>query len=555
MQVTDELLLLPLGGAGEIGMNMYIYGTGYEDRRKWLVVDCGITFPGPFEPGVDIILPDISFLESKKPDIAGILLTHAHEDHFGALSYLWDRLQAQVYATPFTASLLRAKLASHGGPEAMPVTEVAMQSRFDIGPFGIELVTMSHSIPEPNGVVIRTRAGSLFHTADWKLDPDPMTGDAIDIARIKELGDEGIDAMVCDSTNVFNNKQSYSERDVANNLTRIVAGAKKRVAVTTFASNVGRLRAIAEAAQNAGRHVVVVGRAMWRVIEVARATGYMPADYEFLSEDDYGSLPRNKVLALCTGSQGEGRAALSRIARNDHPRIKLASGDMVLFSSRTIPGNERDVGRIQNQLVEQGIDVLSDGDELIHVSGHPSALELEKLYGWIRPDIAVPMHGEARHLKEHAKLARKFGTREVAEVRNGQMLRLFPGKPKIVDETHAGRMFRDGNLIISAESDIFRQRRQLSGVGVIVVTVALGSDGDIADDPQVFMWGIPEVSENGDSFEDIVLDEIYGVIESLPRKARKDFAKVSEAARRAVRSEIRRIWGKKPVCEVQTILV
>ncbi len=419
-----ELVFMALGGIGEIGMNCYLYGLGPPDARQWLMVDLGITFPeGENDPGIDVILPDVRFIEEERASLAGLVLTHGHEDHLGAVAELWPRLRAPIYATPFTAALLRTKLAEFGGRAQPTIKEIALDSRFAVGPFDLELISVAHSIPEPNAIAIRTPLGLVLHTGDWKLDATPVIGAPTDSAKLMQLGDEGVTAMICDSTNALREGRSPSELDVARSLADLIRGAKGRVAVTIFASNVARIRAVADAARSARRHLVVAGRSMHRIIQVAMATGYLPSDFKYHDQDQFSYLERDEVVLLCTGSQGEPRAALARIAEDEHPHVKLAKGDLVIFSSRTIPGNERAVGQIQNRLVDLGCDIIGDGDALVHVTGHPRREELKEMYGWVRPKIAIPMHGEARHLVEHGKLARAAGVERGAhhqERRYGQ---------------------------------------------------------------------------------------------------------------------------------------
>ena len=551
----DELIFLPLGGIGEIGMNAYLYGLDTGGSRQWLMVDLGITFPGEREPGIDVIMPDLRFIEEERANLAGLLLTHAHEDHYGAVSELWPRLGVDIYATPFTAQLLRVKHAENRGGGELPIKEIPLQARLQIGPFDVELITLAHSIPEPNGVVIRTEAGTVFHTGDWKLDADPITGAPTDNARIEAIGVEGLDAIVCDSTNATRAGASPSEADVAETLKTIVAGAKQRVAVTTFASNVARIRSVFEAAKAADRHVVVVGRAMHRVIQVARETGHIPPNTELLGDEEYGYLPRDKVVALCTGSQGEPRGALARIAANDHPAIAFAPGDLVIFSSRTIPGNEKSVGWVQNNLIEQGLELITDSDALVHVSGHPRRDELKQMYEWAQPGIAVPMHGEARHLAAHAKLAREAGVKTVIEARNGDVVRLSPGPAEIIDEAPVGRVFRDGGLIVPADSDALAERRRIARLGTVTVSIVLSTKGDLAAEPQIAMTGVPEADEHGRSMHDAALDGAMGALDGIPRPRRKDAGAVGEAIRRGVRSELGNAWGKRPICTVLVSIV
>jgi ribonuclease J len=547
----DEFVFVALGGIGEIGMNCYLYGLGPADDRRWLMVDLGITFPeGENDPGVDVILPDMRFIEAERGNLAGLLLTHAHEDHFGAVIELWPRLRVPVYATPFTAALLKAKLAEHGRGLQIPIREVALNSRFDIGPFDVELVSVAHSIPESNAVAIRTPLGLVLHTGDWKIDPTPVIGAPTDVARLTGLGAEGVTAMVCDSTNALREGRSPSELDVARSLARIVKDAKRRVAVTIFASNVARIRAVADAARAAGRQLVVAGRAMHRMIEVAKETGYLPPDFKYQDQDRFPYLQPGEVVALCTGSQGEPRAALARIAADEHPDISLDRGDLVIFSSRTIPGNERAVGQIQNQLVDIGCELITDGDALVHVTGHPRREELKEMYGWVKPRIAIPMHGEARHLAEHAKLARAAGVKEVVGVRNGDMVRLAPGIAERIDEAPVGRLFRDGDLLVPSDEGPVRERRSLAYAGVVVVALAQSARMGVVPDPAIVLDGVPLRDAEGTAMADIVRDAVEGTIASIPRGRQKDTEMVREAVRRAVRAAVDDAWGKRPIVKV-----
>jgi len=546
----DELVYLPLGGAGEIGMNLYLYGFGPSDARQWLMVDLGITFPEEGQPGVDIILPDIRFIEEEAKGLQGIVLTHAHEDHFGAVIELWPRLKAPVYATPFTAALLKAKMAEQGVRVPIPIREVPLKGRVKIGPFDVEFVTVAHSIPEPNALAIRTPLGLVFHSGDWKLDPDPVAGAATDLERIKQIADQGIMAFVCDSTNAMRDGFSPSEAAVTKSITEIIRGAKRAVAVTTFASNVARLKAVADAASAAGRHLVVAGRSMHRVIEVARETGYLPRNFKYYDQNEYGYLEPSEVVCLCTGSQGEPRAAMARIAEDQHPAIALKRGDLVIFSSRTIPGNETAIGRIQNQLAGLGCEIITDANALVHVTGHPRRGELKQMYALTKPGLAVPMHGELRHMEEHARLAREAGIKDVRTVHNGQILRLAPGAPKIIDEAPTGRLYRDGRLIISAEDVPVRQRRKLAVVGLVAVAIVVDKKGELLADPEIELDGIPERDAAGRAMLELVADAVEGTIESIPRPRRRDLNTISEAVRRSVRARVDEAWGKKPICKV-----
>lgn len=548
---ADELVFLALGGLGEIGMNAYLYGIGPATARRWLMVDLGITFPeGEDDPGVDVILPDLRFIEEEKSTLAGLVLTHAHEDHIGAVIELWDRIGAPIYATPFTAGMLKAKLAEFGNKKKLPITEVPLGGRFKAGPFDIEMVTLAHSIPESSALAIRTPHGMVVHTGDWKLDQTPVIGSPPNEARLAELGEEGVLALICDSTNAMREGRSPSERDVAQSIASIINTAKNRVAVTTFASNVGRIKAVADAARIAGRQLVVAGRAIHRVIDVAIDTGYLPEGFRYLDQQQFKELKRDQIVCLCTGSQGEPRAALARVADNEHPDISLTNGDLVIFSSRTIPGNEKGVGYIQNQLVRMGCDVLTDGEALVHVTGHPRRDELRQMYGWIKPRIAVPMHGEARHLKANADLARTCGVPEVQVAYNGEIVRLAPGPVKIVDDAPVGRLFRDGNLLVPSTEGPVRERRKLAYVGIAVVALAMTRKGEIVGEPQVALDGIPAEDAEGEPMFDIVLDAVEGTLRSIPPARRRDSEMVAEAIRRSVRAAIADAWGKKTVVKV-----
>ncbi|HJU32036.1 MAG TPA: ribonuclease J [Hyphomicrobiaceae bacterium] len=547
----DELVFMALGGIGEIGMNCYVYGFGPADARQWLMVDLGITFPeGENDPGIDVILPDLRFIEAERKNLAGIVLTHAHEDHIGAVIELWPRLRVPIYATPFTAAMLKSKVAEFGGKLELPIEEVPLNARFDVGPFAIELVAVAHSIPEPYAVAIRTPLGLVLHTGDWKLDATPTVGLPTDESRLRQLGSEGVLAMVCDSTNALREGRSPSERDVAHTLQGLIAGAKRRVAVTIFASNVARIKAVAEAARAAGRQLVVAGRAMHRVIEVARETGYLPADFKYHDQQHFSYLERHEVVLLCTGSQGEPRAALARIADDQHPDVGLGDGDLVIFSSRTIPGNERPVGRIQNALIDLGCEIVTDADALVHVTGHPRREELVEMYGWVKPHIAIPMHGEARHLHEHAKLARAAGVAKVMEPRNGDMVRLAPGPAEFIDEAPVGRLFRDGNLLVPADDGPVRERRSLAYAGMVVVALLRSGRGEVVSEAEVLLDGVPAADANGRPMADIVRVAVEGTITSIPRDRRRDGEMVREAVRRSVRSAVERAWGKRPVAKV-----
>ena len=552
---SDELVFAPLGGVGEIGMNLSVYGFGREGARKWLAVDLGVAFAGDDLPGIDLIMPDIRFLLEQRQNLLALVLTHAHEDHFGAIIDLWPRLRVPIYATPFTAALFEAKRLAEPGAPDIPINVVPLGGRLTFGPFDVELVSMAHSIPESNALIIRTPLGAVLHTGDWKLDPTPVLGPPTDEAKLRALGAAGCLALVGDSTNAVREGRSPSETDVAKSLAELIKNSPARVAVTTFASNVGRLRAVADAARACEREVVVVGRAMDRIIQVARETGYLDGVQDFRGTDTYGYLPPDKVVALCTGSQGEPRAALARIAKDEHPDVTLARGDRVIFSSRTIPGNEKAVGAVINGLVTQGIEVITDRNHLVHVSGHPRRAELEDMFSWVRPQIAVPVHGEALHLAEHAALARKVGVPQVVSCRNGDLVRLAPGTPAVIDEVTEGRLYKDGRLLVEADARTVADRRRLGFVGIVTVALAIDDKGVLAADPEVELIGIPEVDAEGEKFAAIAYDAVLDTVENLPKGRRRDPEAVLEAVKRAVRGAVADRWGKKPICVVQVIVV
>jgi ribonuclease J len=553
MAGPQDLVFAPLGGVGEIGMNLSIYGIGDERRRTWLAIDLGVSFASEEHlPGIDLILPDIRYLVEERKNLVGLVLTHAHEDHYGALIELWPKLKVPIYATPFTAALLEAKCAGEPGAPEIPVKIIPVGGRFSVGPFDVELVTMAHSIPESNALIIRTPGGTVLHTGDWKIDPTPILGDRTDEKKLRALGEEGCLALIGDSTNAVREGRSPSEADVGKTIAEIIKNARGRVAVTTFASNVGRLRSVADAAKAADREVVVIGRAMERVVQIARETGYFDGVQDFRPMDAYGYLPPSKVVALCTGSQGEPRAALSRIAEDQHPEVTFSQGDTVIYSARTIPGNEKAVGRVINLLIEQGIEVITDRTHLVHVSGHPRRAELEELIGWLKPKILIPVHGEALHLHEHAALARRCGVPEVLQCRNGDLMRLAP-KAGLIDEVPVGRLYKDGMLLVEADARTVADRKRLSFAGTVSVALAITDKGELVDDPSLDMIGIPERDRDGGSIHEAAYDAIVETINSLPRARKRDPDAVGEAVKRAVRAAVAQRWGKKPMCYVHVL--
>ncbi|WP_284443558.1 ribonuclease J [Brucella suis] len=547
---TTEFVFLPLGGVGEIGMNLAMYGFGPADNREWLVVDMGVSFAGPEQPGADLILPDIRYLEAEKHNLRGIVITHAHEDHFGALLDLWPRLKVPVYATPFTAGLLEAKRQSEDSAPEIPITIYKAGETFEVGPFKIEAVAVTHSIPEPVSLAITTPLGTVVHTGDWKMDPEPSLGPVIDEARFRAIGEAGVLALICDSTNALREGESPSERQVGESLRELIQNARGRVAITTFSSNVGRIRSITEAARDAGRQVLVVGRSMKRAISVATELGYMEGLPEYLSEEDYGYIPRENVVMILTGSQGEPRAALAKLARDEMRSLALTAGDTVIYSSRAIPGNEKAILDIKNRLIDRGIKIIGDEDTLVHVSGHPRRSELRRMYSWVRPQILVPVHGEAAHLVAQGSLGAMEGIEQIAQVRDGDMLRLAPGKAEIIDEAPVGRLYKDGKLIGDEEEIGMVERRKLAYVGHVAVSVLLDREHKMLDEPDLVAFGLPEEDRQGELMEDILLDAAIEAIDSIPRVRRKDIETVRKSVRRAVRAAANEAWGKKPVVTV-----
>jgi ribonuclease J len=553
----DELVFLPLGGSNEIGMNFNCYGFGPPDDRKWIIVDVGVTFGDQTTPGVDIIMPDPSFIEAYADDILGIVLTHAHEDHIGAIGWLWPRLEAPVYATPFTAYLVREKLRDADLLDEVQITEVPLGGTIQLGPFEITLVTLTHSIPEPNGLAIKTPLGTILHTGDWKIDPDPLLGGRTDMAAISRLGDEGVLAMVCDSTNVFVDGEAGSEAEVRVAMNKLISTLKGKVAVACFASNVARMDTAIRAAQANDRRVCLVGRSMHRMAAAARSVGFLQDIEPFVSDAEAGFFPEDKILFLCTGSQGEARAALSRIADGTHPHVSLGDGDSVVFSSRVIPGNEVGIRNLQNKLADKGVRLYTDRDHPgIHVSGHPCRDELKQMYQWARPQIAVPTHGERRHIVEHCNLARDLQVPQAVAMRNGDMVRLAPGRAEIIDEAPAGRLYVDGGMLTPENGEALRERRHAASNGVLHVAVVLDKKGRIVSGPQVRAVGMPG---DEDYPLDEALDDLAGVaVEAMKRldaDARDEDEQVETAIGRAIKKASQRIWERRPIVETTVLRI
>jgi len=543
----DELVFVPLGGAGEIGMNLNLYGFGPEHKRQWIMIDLGVMFGGDDTPGIDVIMPDPGFIEEHRKNLLGIVLTHAHEDHIGAVGHLWERFRVPVYATPFTAVLVRGKLEEADLIDEVPLHVVPLGGSLKLGPFELEFIDITHSIPEPNCIVIRTPLGTVLHTGDWKIDPNPVVGRKTDIAALKQLGDEGVLATICDSTNVFVPGRSGSEAQVGKDLEKVIAGCRGRVAVSAFASNVARMQSVINAATAAKRHVALVGRSMHKISNAAIETGYLKDIPTLLDEESAANLPAHRVLYLCTGSQGEPRAALTRIAAGDHPHVTLGPGDTVIFSSRVIPGNERLIHEMQNVFAMRGVEVISAEDHDVHVSGHPAREELADMYGWLRPQIAVPVHGEERHLMEHVRLAKSLQVPEAIHAPNGSIVRLAPGPATIIDEAPHGRLHLDGAILVAGNDAAMKERRGASYAGVVAVTVVLDGRNRPQGEPAVMCVGLPE------TVVERARESAASALETVRRG--DDDSRTAEDIRRFVRRDLSEFWRKKPVVKVEIIRI
>jgi ribonuclease J len=553
----DELVFLPLGGSNEIGMNFNLYGYGPPHARKWIVVDLGVTFGDLTTPGVELILPDPRYIEDYADDILGIVLTHAHEDHIGAVGWLWERIPAPLYATPFTAFLLREKLRDAGILDEVDLNVVPLGGRIVLGPFEMELITLTHSIPEPNGLSIRTPLGTILHTGDWKIDPDPLLGAPTDQDAIRRLGDEGVLAMVCDSTNVFVDGRAGSESEVREHLGGLIGSLTGKIAVACFASNVARMDTTIRAAEAAGRRVCLVGRSMHRMAAAARSVGLFEGVQPFISDAEAAFFPSDAVLYLCTGSQGETRAALSRIASGDHNHVSLGKGDHCIFSSRVIPGNEVAIRTLQNKLADRGVRLYTERDHPgIHVSGHPCRDELKEMYQWARPRIAVPTHGERRHLLEHAALAADLQVPEQVSPRNGDMVRLAPGRAAIIDEVPAGRLYVDGGKLTGSDDEPLKERRHAATNGVVMVAVAIDGKGRLTSDIEVRSIGLPGDDEEPlEELLDRLAEAAEDALKRLDADSRNDDERVEQAVGRALKKLSQRLWSRRPVIETLVVRV
>ncbi|WP_419901615.1 ribonuclease J [Kiloniella sp.] len=545
----DELLFLPLGGTGEIGMNLNLYG----HNGKWLMVDLGISFAdgGKF-PGIDVIMPDPEFIEKQRDNLVGLVLTHAHEDHIGAVPHLWADLRCPIFCTPFTKSMVYSKLVEAGLEDQAEITVIPVAGKFSAGPFDIELVSMTHSIPEPASLLIRTSCGTVFHSGDWKFDPEPLVGPHYDKKRLQSLADEDILAMVSDSTNVMNSSESGSEASVRNGLVDVISKCTGRVAVTCFASNVARVESVMKAAEICGRRVVLLGRSMHRIYSAARDNGYLQNVAPLLSEEEFSYIPPREVVVLCTGSQGEPRSALSRLSTDGFKNVYLEEEDTIIFSSRIIPGNETSIYKLQNNLSELGVRIITDKDEHVHVSGHPGKEEVKKLYEWVQPQISIPVHGEARHLRAHAKLAGECGVKTQFVAKNGDLIRLAPGKPTRVSEVPCGLLAIESRRLVPLKSPIIVARQKMMYNGSAVVTLVIDEAFKLAVTPQLTIQGVIDLEDEFENFEDVV-DAVRDGVRLLKKADMKRDEVVREVAIRAVRRHCNKRYGKKPVTDVHII--
>ncbi|AKK19774.1 ribonuclease J [Candidatus Liberibacter africanus] len=547
----EELVFLPLGGVGEIGMNMALYGYGSPSNRKWIMIDCGVAFPKDYLPGVDLMFPDITFIMKERKNLMAIFITHAHEDHYGALHDLWSFLKVPVYASPFAIGLLEAKGVYDRVPKKIPCVSFQAGDKVNIGPFSIESVRVNHSIPETMALVIRSPVGNIVHTGDWKLDDDTILGDVTDEETLCSIGDEGVLALMCDSTNAMREGSFLSEKDVKKNLYNIIKDAKGCVLITAFSSSVSRICSIIDIAEQVGRKIILLGSSLKRVVSVAVGTGLIKQDQYFLPEENFGSYPREQLIIIATGSQGEARSALAQLSRGGMRNVALAEKDIVIFSSRSIPGNEVAIGQIRNQLIEQGVQIISEDAEYpVHVSGHPYRDDLKRMYQWIRPQSLIAIHGEPAHLVAHKELALQEGIAHVPSVRNGKILRVFPDPIEIVGEVVHGRFLKDGFLVGKFADLGIAKRKALSFVGHLSVNVLLDNNYNIVGVPEIVDVGIPSYGVDGEKINKILLKTVIETVINFPRSCRKDSKLLRDSISSALRSYLKHTWGKKPIVTV-----
>ena len=545
----EELIFCPLGGSGEIGMNMNLYAYGKEDNQKWIIVDMGVTFADDSIPGIDLIFPDPGFILEKKDDLLGIVLTHAHEDHIGAVAHIWPRLRCKMYATPFTAALVYEKFKEKKIDISSYLKIVPLNSKIKLGAFEIDFVTLTHSILEPNGLSITTPLGTILHTGDWKIDPNPLIGGAVDEEKLKTIGNKGVSAMICDSTNIFSPGRAGSESDVRDSLLKIMEIKTKRILVSSFASNVARMESIFYCAKKTGRSICLVGRSMHRIYKAAKKCGYLKGLLEPLDPRDAKKIARNKILFLATGSQGEPMGAMNRIINGIHPDVFLESGDCVIFSSKIIPGNEKKLYQLQNQIVKDKIEIISEENAFVHVSGHPNRDDLKDMYKWVKPQCVIPVHGEHRHMVEHVEFAKEMQVPKTLQIENGDIIKILPGDaPKIIDRAPSGRIYLDGNLGVEADSQSIKERKNLSVNGYLEITIIVSNNGKIKK-PVISYKGIPEKNEN-DTFIFDVEDEIFNICKTFSLESKNQEKNLIETIKQNCRRIVKDKTGKKPFTNI-----
>ena len=545
----EELIFCPLGGSGEIGMNMNLYAYGAEDNQKWIIVDMGVTFADDTIPGVDLIMPDPGFIIDKKKDLLGIVLTHAHEDHIGAVAHIWPELKCKLYATPFTAALLTEKFKEKKINISSFLKIVPLNSQIKLGAFEIDFVTLTHSILEPNGLSIKTPLGTILHTGDWKIDPNPLIGNKIDEEKLKKIGNSGVSAMICDSTNIFNPGRAGSESDVRDSLLRIMELKTKRILVTSFASNVARMESIFYCAKKTGRSICLVGRSMHRIYKAARKCGYLKGLIEPLEPRDAKKVSKNKILYLATGSQGEPMGAMNRIVNGSHPDVYLEEGDCVIFSSKIIPGNEKKLYNLQNQIVKNNIEIISEENAFVHVSGHPNRDDLKDMYKWVKPKSIIPVHGEHRHMQEHVSFAKEMQIPKTLLIENGDIIKLLPGDaPKIIDKAPSGRVYLDGSVNVETDSQSIKDRKNLSINGYLEITLLVSNNGKIKK-PIISFRGIPENQNNEPIIFDME-DEIFNICKTFSLESKNQQKNLIETIKQNCRRIVREKTGKKPFTNI-----
>jgi len=551
----EEFIFCPLGGSGEIGMNMNLFAYGNPENRKWIIVDIGVTFADDTIPGIDLIYPDPGYIVDKRNDLLGLILTHAHEDHIGAIAHIWPKLLCDIYATPFTSVLIREKFKEKKINLGNKLKIVELNGNVTLGPFKIEFVTLTHSILEPNGLSITTDSGTVLHTGDWKIDPNPLIGEKVNEKRLKKIGDEGILAMICDSTNVFNPGRAGSESDVRSSLLKIMQNRTKRIIVTSFASNVARMESIFYCAEKIGRHISLVGRSMHRIYNAAKQCGYLNGLRKPIDPRDAKKIERKKILYLCTGSQGEPNGAMKRISNYTHPDVFIEADDTVIFSSKIIPGNEKKLYKLHNQLVKNGIDVVSEENEFVHVSGHPNRDDLKDMYKWVKPKSVIPVHGEHRHMIEHINFAKEMQVPYPVQVENGDVVQLYPGeKPKVIDKAPVGRMLVDGKISVGEDSQSIKERVNISFNGFLEITILINRAGSLAKKPIISYKGIPSSGESNDfTFE--LEDKIRSICKMFSLKNSKQEKNLIETLRIDCRKTVKEKTGKRPYTNVNLVRI